>query len=183
MIAVVPLRREASLLWTPDDGDVIPVPSADVLRALIENWTFYGRRATCFAQSGSTREARVVSLGDDGWTLHVRDHTMQRWGWPAAKLVTRDTEDGTSPTLTTSGTWYRPSEESDLAGGMLFAENIIASPVVVARNAWAWMSHQPLPDGYRLGRASFDPIPCTTIREAFERIPAEAFEWTSCISA
>ena len=174
---VTPLRRSASLLWAPGIGEVIPVVNEDVLRGLIQNWLSYGQRSKIFAQSESGRESRVVSLGDDGWALYVRDARMQRWGWPAAKLVSTAPEGGGESTVTTSTHWYRPNEESDLAGGMLFAENILVSPTQVASAAWAWMNNQPLPDGLVLDRASFDPIPCATVSEAFARIPVDAFEW------
>ena len=179
MNAVTPLRRTASFLWTPIDGEVVPVGDAEMLRGLITNWQRYGHQASVFSASGSNREARVVSLGGDGWVFYVRDGQMQRWGWPAVRLVSRLAADGNLPTLTTSGQWYSPSDESDLASRAYFAENIFSDPRLVARSTCAWVQDQPLPDDYHLDRSSFEPIPCTSVSEALQRIPPAGSEWTA----
>lgn len=120
----------------------------------------------------------MVSLGSAGWLVHLRDASMQKDGWPRSKLVCAVGEDGKPAPATgdDNSFWWRL--DSDLFLDVLMQQEVLGSPVPAASVAWAWLHGEPLPNGYGLFHTDFEPIECTTMREAFEQIPDGASEWS-----
>ena len=171
---VTPIQREEPLEWTTYGGDVVPVGSRGQLGGLIENWNAYGSSAQVGSQTAPDRQARVVSLGADGWLVHLRDASMQKDGWPRSKIVCAFGEDGKPSTRPGDDADYWPRLESDLLLYPRLQRDVLDTPMLAASVTWAWLFSEPLPDGYGVFRTDFEPIECTSMQEAFERIPGDA---------
>ena len=175
---VTQFQREQSLDWEPHAGRRIPVRSRGHLGRLIESWDTYGEGTRVRSRAIPDRQARVVSLGSDGWLVHLRDATMHKGGWPRSKLVCAVGEDG-KPTPATgedNSFWWRP--DSDLFLDSIIQQEVLDTPDLAAGAAWAWLHGVPLPDGYGLFHTDFEPIEYTSLREAFDQMPDGADEWS-----
>ena len=170
MTEVVALRRSAVLVWSPTDCETVPVHSTQELAAQVSAWRVYGETAKIYAHSADRREASMTALGDDGWLVKVRHANMVKGGWPYSRTVTRLAADGTLPSLAWGSQWYMPDESTDLAGSVLFAEQIQFDPTDVARAAWAWLTNEPMPDGFTAGKTGYDHAVCTSVGDALEWI-------------
>ena len=166
MSELVALRRSATILWTPSEGEVIPVHSPQELAVHVSASRAYAQAARVHAPSPDGREASVTSLGDDGWLVKVRDTSMEKGGWPCSQTITRLLDDGSFPTAFSGSQWYAPDETTDLAGSVLFAEQIHFDPAFVARAVWAWLSGHAMPVGHVTAKASRDLVVFTTVAEA-----------------
>lgn len=162
MSDIVPFRRSTGCTWKPDSGAFRPVRAAAELQALVAGWLDYGATATVFSPPSVDRVAAITSLGDDGWLLRVRDGSMRRVGWNYSLTVTRTSDQ--------QSRWYLPSERSDLRGSILLDVDIQFAPHQIAKPAWAWLAGTPLPNGFELGKESFDHVAVDTIADAFDTI-------------
>jgi hypothetical protein len=163
------------MLWTPADREMIPVHSPQELAVHVSASRAYAQAARVHAPSPDGREASVTSLGDDGWLVKVRDTSMEKGGWPCSQTITRLLDDGSFPTAFSGSQWYAPDETTDLAGCVIFAEQIHFDPAFVARAVWAWLAGDPLPAGNVATKASRDLVVCATVAEALAWI-ADAAE-------
>ena len=89
MSGLVAFRRNAALVWTPAEGDAIPVHRLQDLEAHLSAWRDYGHAVTIRQQSRNDREVTVTALGRDGWLVAVHDVTMLTSGWHRHKILTR----------------------------------------------------------------------------------------------
>ncbi len=166
MSEVVAFRRFATMLWTPIDGEVLPIHGLRELEAHVGAWLDYGQTAMIHRQPSDGREVRVTALGDDGWLVKVRDARMVKGGWSYSKPLTRLLEDGSLPDFNRDSPWYIPDESTDLAGSVFLAGQIQFDPALVAQAGWAWLTGIPMPSGYELGKAEYDHVMCDSVAEA-----------------
>jgi hypothetical protein len=166
MTEVMALHRSSKMLWTPSDGDVLPVHRAADLEWHLSAWRDYGTVAQIHSQAQTGREASITALGIDGWLVKLRAHATVRDSWPRSAILARLLEDGSLPSLLGDSPWYAPDPSTDLAGAVLIAEEIQFDPVCVARALWAWLSNGPMPPGFTVGRTTHDLILVGSVAEA-----------------
>lgn len=167
MTDVVPLRPATVPIWSATGIDSAPVRRPEDLLIRVSTWNRYGEVATLRA-AGSSREAFVTSLADDGWLVRVRHHGMAKGAWTYSRTITRLCADGSLPTLAGGSHWYAPDPTTDLAGSVLLAEQIHFDPSAVAQSAWAWVTRSPFPSGFSAGVAAYDHVVTDTMAEALE---------------
>jgi len=166
MSEVVAFRRFATMLWSPAEGEVLPVHGLRELEAHVGAWLDYGQTAMIHRQPSDDREVRVTALGDDGWLVKVHDTGMVKGGWSYSKPLTRLLEDGSLPGFNSDSPWYIPDESTDLAGSVFLTEQIQFDPALVAQAAWAWLTGMSMPSGHELGTAGYDHVVCNSVAEA-----------------
>jgi len=154
------------MLWSPADGEVLPVHGLRELEAHVGAWLDYGQTAMIHRQPSDGREVRVTALGADGWLVNVRDAGMVKRGWPYSKTLTRLLADGSIPGFNSDSPGYIPDDSTDLAGLVFLAEQIQFDPARVAQAAWAWLADMSMPSGQGVGKAGYDPVMCTSVIEA-----------------
>lgn len=162
MTTVIPLRADASVLWEPLGGTVIPIRSREVLTAVLSDFDDFAAVAWVHSQKYPRNRILVGSLGEDGWVLWLHDvdsSGVSLLGWCIVR-VPQDSE----------ALVFKPFDRTDFAGMRFVFEAVQPDAGPVAQLMWEFANGEGLGLTYSLAPQIDTPVllpqRCASVSEA-----------------